>query len=860
MIISIKSGSGGSSRGLIHYLAHSKLDRAREGTDKRALFNAEENDLDVKEANRLLSLNGTKPGSDELIHLVIAPGSDEFETIGDDLKTRREALQAIVRATVSRLEKEVKARNLKWIAVTHFNTDHPHAHLALQKEFINEVGRVENLRITRQMLHYNERTETGGKILHKGSLITAAEKRMAEIAAGQEKHNKRGGNLPELTSHAPLIPAQASDHRERRILAQEMLVAAEIKRREKNIRNLVEHGDKKRYQIRDEETGLIHHLSRFDIERKILHLSRQKARLLHPGNHQKQSVVLPRITETERAGYEPMIRQLETIHRHVLGFENRHLIEAEEKHTELHNQKLLIEKKYEHLGEKKPLPLLNSAEIQQLQMEAIREQDLEQTLFLENIRQSNAKEFGHAPRSHQDRRELLAAKVLSQLKLEAAEKRFADFPHTKNFIKVKTQDSEWSLNSLEQVEKQKHKTGFLSSLKANTFKLFFRPGENISKQESLDYSALRQQISEHLENLEISRSDEIENKREFNRTLRDIFDSGNQKDGADLQPVFSTVELAEIEDLAQSIGSFELQEKSLIWQENFLRENIANRQKKSGSQTLAVSVISEMPDQTLQNAEMIIGKFLAGRAAAGVVMAKSKVAQAKENINRHERSKLFIKHRVRDEKTGSELELSQKDVDPRSAYYLLDKILLRVFEGKQPKHLRELVHQAAAKRQKELTLNLENSQTHLLRLEIQKKELQKNFGSTLQAPLFTQKEIAELEKRQALTFNQQEAGQLSEIIKEAGKNDRVHRIQELLKNAEKEILSILPKLSRAGDRDNQENSVSDMRNHRETAPSKSIEITSQKSMDNIDQPQLKQILTEIPETENSRRRERGPSR
>ncbi len=72
MIISIKSSaSGGSSRGLAHYLAHSKLDREKEGVERREFFNESENDLDVKAANKHLRLVEAKSKPEELLHIVI---------------------------------------------------------------------------------------------------------------------------------------------------------------------------------------------------------------------------------------------------------------------------------------------------------------------------------------------------------------------------------------------------------------------------------------------------------------------------------------------------------------------------------------------------------------------------------------------------------------------------------------------------------------------------------------------------------------------------------------------------------------------------------------------------------------------
>ncbi len=73
MIISIKSSaSGGSSRGLVHYLAHSKLDREKEAVQRREFFNESEDDLDVRGANRYLSRESSKPKAEELLHVVVA--------------------------------------------------------------------------------------------------------------------------------------------------------------------------------------------------------------------------------------------------------------------------------------------------------------------------------------------------------------------------------------------------------------------------------------------------------------------------------------------------------------------------------------------------------------------------------------------------------------------------------------------------------------------------------------------------------------------------------------------------------------------------------------------------------------------
>ncbi|HRH41586.1 MAG TPA: hypothetical protein PKY82_08085 [Pyrinomonadaceae bacterium] len=870
MIISIKSSaSGGSSRGLVHYLAHSKLDKTKEEVENREFFNESENGLDVKRANQHLSLTGTKLSSEELLHLVIAPGKEEIESVGDDLKTRKEALESIVRATVDQLEKEIKAKKIKWIAVAHFNTDHPHAHLAVQREFINQKGQIQDLRITRQMLHYNETGENGEKKLHKGGLILAAESKLTEIAVEREKTreniinpetNKNVGKSKIEDKNQLQIPSQPitiPNYHERRVLAEEMLVAAEVARRERNIENLIEHGDKKRFKIKDEETENVHHVSLFDIERKIEIVSRQKAWVLHPKNPAKRAESISLLAEEERAKHLPVITQLETIRRHVLGFENRHLNNAEEKHTRLHNQKLLIEKKYERQNLAIPIPIFTPDELQRLQTEAIREQNIEKILLLENIRHINALELQRPSRRDEDLTEFLATKIVAALKLEAAEKRLADFSKTKDFVKVKIGNSFWSLSLLEQHKNQNaSKNGFLKQIKANTLGLIFRAENEISKQEKLEYPVLHKQISDALEEVHNGRRDEIEKQREFNQTLSKIFNGETNPNKTSFAPTFSAFELAEIEDLAQSVGRIELQEKALSGQETFLLEKSAATQNKLTNKNQSVPLQSEKQKQVSETAEKIIGEFISARVAAKVVIANTKVAEAEENINRSNRHKMFIKHRLKDAETGAEREVSWRDVEPKKPYHLLDKILLQIFESKEQKHERELVRQAAKNQEKALMMDLQNNKARLSRLESQINEFQKKTGSKSEAaPVFTPKEIAALEARKYQTTDKQEAEQLARIISEAEQNNRVGRIQDLLNKAAKELETLSPQLLNEPE---PKNSPFNQNNPLRQTTIETQEIASQNSLEKNIQPTSNQVKsiehekTMVKEKERSR--------
>lgn len=857
MIISIKSSaSGGSSRGLVHYLAHSKLDRAKEEVEKREFFNESENDLDVRQANRHLSLTDDKPKAEELLHIVIAPSKEEIAQIGDDLKTRKAALKTIVRETIARLEKEVKAKQLKWIAALHFNTDNPHAHLAVQKEFINENGQRENLRITRQMLHYNESDKNGEKTLHKGALILAAEGKLREIA--DERQKVRDNSFiteADQLKEKPKIKVENSkqvsagqtakipNYRERRILAEEMIVAAEITRRTRNIENLIEHGDKKRFKITDEHSDTIRHVSLFDIERQIEIISRRKARQLHPKNAEKRAAAILQIAETERANHQPVINQLETIRHHVLGFENRHLSEAHEKHTPLHNQKLLIEKKYERLKTALPLPLFKPDEIQQLQSEAIGEQNIEKILMLENIRQSNALELNRPTRRERDVQKLLGVKIIAGLKLETAEKRLANFPKTKDFVKVKIGNSFWSHNALEEDKKRNtSKEGWLNKIKANTFRLVSRSENKNSSDEKLDYKTLHVQVSDALETLQNVRSDEIEKQKEFVETLNQIFQAETNPKKNNLAPVFSAFELAEVEDLANSSERFDIYEKSLTWQEKFLLEKSAAVKNNPSEKQPEIFVKTGLQKNQTE-AEKIIGKFISERAAARVILATSKVAETQENISRYNQNRMFIKHRLKDAKTGAEREVSLRDVEPKEYFYLLDRFLLQVFEAKEQKQERKLVRQAADIKEKELTLNLESCQTRLSLFEKQKNLMKAKYetGNEI-SPVFTPKEIAALNTRRYQTTDKLEAERLAKIINQAERETNIERIGVLLNNAAKELENLFSHLSNERKPEisplNQENALRQSKDKIQEISNKNI------SAENTFQPTQNQVKTQ----------------
>ena len=83
-IVASVQSKRGSSRGLVHYIAHSKLDTERERGEGRELFNAFADSLSVRSANNSIKadISRGRPSNDELHHLVLSFRTDDYRKLG----------------------------------------------------------------------------------------------------------------------------------------------------------------------------------------------------------------------------------------------------------------------------------------------------------------------------------------------------------------------------------------------------------------------------------------------------------------------------------------------------------------------------------------------------------------------------------------------------------------------------------------------------------------------------------------------------------------------------------------------------------------------------------------------------------
>jgi hypothetical protein len=190
-----------SSRGLVHYIAHSKIDASREQPGSRELFNDHTDSMSVRDANFSLKIgvSSNRPQNKDLHHLVVSVRPEDYRNLGANEQERIKSLRDISREAMRGLEKLTGIESLDWAAAVHRNTDNPHVHIAISKRFISpQLDEHQRLtKLPKQALPHYE-SQGGKKVFVPGVLIETATRKMDEII---ERNLAKERSLPEQKLH-----------------------------------------------------------------------------------------------------------------------------------------------------------------------------------------------------------------------------------------------------------------------------------------------------------------------------------------------------------------------------------------------------------------------------------------------------------------------------------------------------------------------------------------------------------------------------------------------------------------------------------------------------------------------------------
>lgn len=760
VIASVQSKRG-SSRGLIHYIAHSKIDTEREPEKARELFNAFADDLSVKSANNSIKADIVRgrPSNAELHHLVLSFRPDDYRALGRTEKQRRAALKETTRASMKELETALNADRVAWAAAVHLNTENPHVHIAIQKEFLaRDLETRLMTMIPREALpHFKRRDDE--KVLTPGILIEAATEKMEQLIAGdRERTRLREGNRTRNESISHLhgkteletgSEVGKATTEERDILGRGILAEYKLRRIESKIEILTDHGDKMRFAVSDPVSGQKRKLSLRDLEQR-------------------------------RTGSDPdpdasAERQIRTILLKMLAKEEAAKDHLQKVAADTIREATGIKRLYNKNGWKLPTPSLTKEGLDKLQDHCLDDLNIRGFSYLESVRTELEKSREIEPRSKEDLEPLAAQKTISEMRKRLCEKNYADLNDRQYYRLVDIGDKRVSLAQIYREKNASMNTVFVFAQKLKNTALRLAGKRRDSVVETGN-DRLRNDIVSNLnEQLSGIRKDQ---KTEENKVkvIGKILNASSKK--ISVEPVYSTEQLTEMETVSLRLKLKEYYDKS--WNEQQALIESAGNDSPAARKLLKVNPSVDFDEHKFRT--------VAGRALAREVVAKVEYEKAKEDLKTFIESTRFQKFAIADKKSGSVAFLSLHDVDLPRRGSLLDRAFEEMFEGREHRTLRRTVTTLVKGREQRLKDEVSAAKDIMASaarnaIEFNESSLFGVRSEPIYSPVFTSSEIRLLEMRAVNTRDPKEAARLQKLLESTA--DRSARsLKEILRDFE----------------------------------------------------------------------------
>lgn len=753
-----------SSRGLVHYVAHSKIDQTRE-PKAREIFNSYADSLPVEKANLFLKSGASlkRPANDELHHLVVSLKSEDYDRLGASEAERQESLKKITRHAVSKLEEAIGAEKLNWAAGIHRNTDNPHVHIALQKEFFDKNFEKQMLtKIPNDCLPHYEKNE-GEKIFAPGVLIEAANEKLDEIilekARNQSKQNSslqrssqnsatRENQKPERNKTKSAVePGEKSNAGvERDILARAILAKFYLEKSQENLESLETNGHLRRFKITDAVTGKKRQMSLFDLERRAEKSARRELKKLNVSDAVKKDEITKKLVAVELEKNDDSIKRIRTILHNLIVKENQNLASRESDYKKVKPAAEQIRQNCRRENRKLPVPNLTASEVEMLQDRSVEKRDVHLANYFENVRRTLARERSAPTRSDEEIRRLKALRIVSQLKVQSQGKQLKDSVARKRFASVEIGGEKWSLGKADaliekrRVEEQK--------LAGKIGKVLSKIGLLEENQTRAKLEEIKTQVAEKLTEKSEQSATQLESEKNILKTLDEFYKNDTHVEKETLEPKFTASELAEVESFA-----FELK-NARVYGENW-------RHQKELIEKAEASRDGEL-------AKELKHKTIAGRAVAREVMCDTETARAKVELSLFKKNKIFQKFEVADTKTGAVRFVSLKEVEFDARGSILDQTLEYFTENREKRRTRHALEKLFKEKESELKENLKSAREMLKVAGAETAPYkQKSFFGAVKysvAPVFTPKELITLEIRIKQTENKSEAKNLQKIL------------------------------------------------------------------------------------------------
>jgi len=738
----------GSSRGLVHYIAHSKVDPEREPQNSREIFNAFADELSVKSANNSMRVGIAKgrPSNDELHHLVLSFRDDDYRKIGTNEAGRKKALKETTRAAMKSFETSINAERLLWTAAVHRNTRNPHVHIAIQKQYLTkEIERKTMTKIPREALpHYVVRDNE--IVLVNGHLIDAATEKMEAIIGRERMHDK----APKRSERGTTFEERKLAMRiaeERKILARGIVAEYELLRIETRIESLLDRGGKMRFTVSDPVTGRKKRLSLQELQKHD--------------------------TRNETGEPTQAERQIRTILHKMLAKEEAAKQQLQNEYPEVIRDAKLIRGEYKKSGRQLPIPLLSKEEVDRLQEHFFETSDVRRFSYLERIRTELVRSGEVEPRSREDLRSILAQKNISELRSQLSEKMHKELSEKGYYLRIEIDERSVSLADLDREQKDQGNSphSFLEKVKAAATRL--SKNRAVSAQ-ATPTDPLRDQVAAKLTGQLASIKKEGKAEQNKAKILAGMLNA-NPENGT-IDPSYSRQQIAEVEKL-----SVQLRLKS-DYENSWKHQRSMIESARSDSIAFRKLMKADPPTDFTQHS------IVAGRAIAREIVARIEFDQAKDDLRSFQDGKRFQKVAMEDKRSNSTSYLSLHDVDLPQRNSLFDRAINELFESREQRKLRRTVSGLVEDKE----LRLKDDVTAAKEIMVSASRVASEFkefsyfglrSESVYQPIFTHPEITILESRISKTRNPKEAERLRSLV-EAAEDRSIRSVGELLRDFE----------------------------------------------------------------------------
>ncbi len=427
VMVFVKQGSGGSGTSrATRYVSRRGRDEAREGRMPRKLFSEKEDKLGFFQANRALG-NGEDPKAKDVLHLVISLEKEEdFGRLGTDEESRQQAMRETTRGAMKTLAENLEADDLRWVAGIHRNTDYPHVHLLIHRDYeCRETGRTRRLKtLPKEMRVSWEKTPDGARIINPGELSKAFENLFQQQIEKANPADK--SRFVFSTSNGQVA------HEERLLLGRAMIAEDKIERLTMRREDAIKYGERYRYEFtngRNRSRGFSEH----DVHQRAWAKANQEVAdtqvILTP---EERKQIREEIIAAELNRHEELITKHRKTKKADLAKIEMELSRAVEASQRLIEKAAIINDRQEAAGTPAPIPILPRAKLAELQDRAIARGETGRIRKLEEIRTALATESASPARSDYEVGRLQAQLFVAQTNLiveQESAKRFEEAKH-----------------------------------------------------------------------------------------------------------------------------------------------------------------------------------------------------------------------------------------------------------------------------------------------------------------------------------------------------------------------------------------------------------------------------------------------